>query len=141
SAGFRSHRLVIDKYFCVARAGHPLGGNQISLQDFLAARHVSSGSGNADRLLDTALARRRWRRNVVLRTGHYSVTAAVIAASDLLAVMPQNAIPQRADLQLLALPVKIVDAAVRMFWHRRHDFDPGHSWLREQVIGLDLSHN
>lgn len=66
-------------------------------------------------------------------TGHYSVTAAVVANSDLIAVMPERAVPPGLPLERLHLPIGIADALVRQFWHRRHDVDPGHRWLRETI--------
>jgi DNA-binding transcriptional LysR family regulator len=58
------------------------------------------------------------------------------AESDLLVVVPEKmcAAPiQTLGLTTAALPLATPALAVVAAWHGRHDSDPAHTWLRQQV--------
>jgi DNA-binding transcriptional LysR family regulator len=40
------------------------------------------------------------------------------------------------DFQVLMPPVPIPSHAMAMMWHERSHHDPGHRWLREQIVGV-----
>jgi DNA-binding transcriptional LysR family regulator len=37
------------------------------------------------------------------------------------------------NLALYSAPIEIPEPDIFLFWHRRHDHDPAHKWLREQI--------
>jgi len=89
-----------------------------------------------------ARSMKRWtglglQRRVVLAVNQYFTAGRVVARTDLLTVMPRAflAVTGAADdLVCRPLPVKLPPLQLQMVWHRRHDIDPAHRWLHEQVI-------
>jgi DNA-binding transcriptional LysR family regulator len=42
----------------------------------------------------------------------------------------------RGDVHAKPLPYEVANASLRAIWHRRHEHDPAHVWLREQLAEL-----
>lgn len=137
-AGFHQGDLFTDPYCCIARRGHIASRRRLTLAQFLAAKHVSIATGNADELVDAALRRTRSRRTIKLRVTHYHVAIDIVAKTDLLAVVPQNTVRDVDTVSRLALPFEVIPAKVRQFWHRTAHSDPGNRWLRSVLASLDL---
>jgi DNA-binding transcriptional LysR family regulator len=60
----------------------------------------------------------------------------VVAQSDLLTVLPERFLVATGNADGLVtrdLPMPVGTVQVEMVWHLRHDTDPAHRWLREQV--------
>ncbi len=135
-SGFYQQRLFGDPYCCLVRKRHPSIGRDFSLRQFLEAQHVSVATGNADDLVERALAKMRAKRKVILRVTHYHVAADVVERSNLIATVPRNAARNARGVQILPVPLKIPAAVVRQFWHRRAHKDPASQWLRGTLAGL-----
>jgi len=121
----------------VMRRGHPLARGELTLDAFCAARHVmASLSGRAHGHVDEALANLHRRRDIVLTVNQYYTAARVVAASDLLAVLPAGfvALTGAADrLVTRFLPLAPGRVFVDALWHRRHDASAPHRWLLERM--------
>lgn len=137
-AGFYQQRLFGDPYCCIARKRHPSIKSDLSLPQFLQAQHVSIATGNADELVEQALARRRTRRTVFLRVTHYHVAVDIVRGTNLIATVPRNAAHSAPGIQVLAVPFKMPVADVRQFWHRRAHQDPANQWLRGLLSTLEF---
>lgn len=134
--GFYQQLLFEDRYLCIARKGHPNVAGELTLDDYLAEDHVVSLAGSTDNLVEDALACMRRRRNIKLKVTHYYGASAIVAESDLIATVPENAVSGMHTLQKLSLPFAIPGARVRQFWHRRAHKDPANQWLRTLIAGL-----
>jgi DNA-binding transcriptional LysR family regulator len=78
-------------------------------------------------LMDFGLSRR-----ISLLVATYLAVPAALAASDLVATVPQRVAKQiaaTADMAIMPLPVDFA-ATVSMAWHRRTASDPAQSWFR-----------
>src|SRR5690606_23618014 len=128
-----------DRYFCVMRKDHPQAKTGITLDAYLAARHIATTAGNADVLVDATLSRQHMRRRIALTVTHYHVAATVATLTDLMVALPEHAIPIGSTLQVVPLPFNVPAAIVRQFWHRRFHDDPANRWLRGQIAALALS--
>jgi DNA-binding transcriptional LysR family regulator len=138
-SGFYQQHLFDDHYLCIARKNHPTIQGSITLKRYLAQQHVISTAGNTDNLVDDALAERQQRRQVKLTVTHYHGSATIVARSDLIATVPENAVAGMTDLQKLALPFQIPAARIRQFWHRCGHRDPANKWLRTLIAELPLT--
>lgn len=137
--GFYQQHLFDDRYFCIARNGHPDLGGKLTLGRYLAQGHVVSTAGSTDALVEEALAARRQRRDVKLTVTHYHRCAAIVMQSDLIATVPGNAVMGMDGLQTYALPFRMPQARVRQFWHRRAHTDAAHKWLRQLIAQVILA--
>jgi len=133
----RHARLYDTRYVCAMRQGHPLAGQALSLDTFCDAHHLLvSFSGKPHGFTDEALAALGRQRRIVLTVNQFFTAARVVARSDLLTVLPDG-FAEAAGFgdQLLTceLPLALAPVHVEMVWHLRHDADPAHRWLREQM--------
>jgi DNA-binding transcriptional LysR family regulator len=133
----RHARLYDTRYVCVMRRGHPLAALPLTLDTFCAAHHLLvSFSGRAQGLVDQTLINLGRRRRIVLTVNQFFTAGRVVARSDLLTVLPESFLDATGYLDELAireLPLALPAVHVEMMWHLRHDDDPAHQWLREQV--------
>jgi len=138
---FFRQRLFRQPYVLAMRRDHPLARKRkISTADFSAADHVvvlASGTGHGE--VDRVLERKRVARRVRLTVPHFVGVGHILEASDLVATLPER-MAQRITgpfgLHYLPHPVKLPEASIDLFWHARMQRDPGHQWLRRQIVEL-----
>ena len=133
----RHARLYDTRYVCVMRRGHPLAERELTLDDYAAAHHVLADfSGRAQGYVDQALAALGRQRRIVLTVNEFATAGRVVAQSNLLTVLPESFLAASGhghELTATELPMAMRPVHVEMIWHLRHDADPAHRWLREQV--------
>lgn len=131
-------RFLFSRHFRLAmRKDHPLAGKPISLEDFVSARHVVvSRTGNTEGHVDRALQGVGLKRHIALTVNHFSVLPKLLAHSDLIAVVPENAAEDpryTSDLWTTEVPIALEPVPISLFWHARLDQDPACIWLRDLV--------
>lgn len=134
--GIRTELLWEENNVCIARPDHPEIHGSMTIDKFAAARHVSvfyksQGTG----LIDTILEQQGLERKQTILVPHFASVPFLVAASDLIAVVPQG-LPNCFDhlrLQVLPVPIEIAPFRLTMAWHERYDNDPAHAWLRERI--------
>ena len=135
---FAHQRIYDGEYVCVMRKGHPLAGSALTLDAFCAARHMLvSFSGRAYGFMDEALASLGRRRQVVLTVNQFFTAGRVVAASNLLTVLPRHFVSVTGIAEQLALqklPFDIAPVHVDAVWHRRAQLRASHQWLRQALM-------
>ncbi len=126
------------EYVCVMRRQHPLAARTaLTLDDYVLADHARvSFAGRAHGFVDEALTRLGRTRRVVLVVNQFATAVEVLRHADLLAVFPRSylaASGAQADLVVRPMPFDMLRIEIGMLWHRRHEHDPAHTWLRETV--------
>ena len=141
-ANLPRQRLFRHSYIALAARGHLSLRGAMNLDQFQSADHVivepASGIGAH---IEAELARHGVQRRVALAVSHYLALPALIARSELVAVVPHAAgvgLAAMAELQLLALPMRLRTGEVHQFWHARTGTDAGVKWLRGVVASLFL---
>jgi DNA-binding transcriptional LysR family regulator len=133
----RIQKLFDDRFACVVRRGHPKVKGRLSLETFLALRHVViAPRGRPGSVVDEALADRGLARRAV-RFVPYSLAALEFASeSDCVATVSgrfARKLADRFDLQVLEPPLELPPCHGSQVWHSRLDADPAHAWLRRLV--------
>ncbi|MDX3366273.1 LysR family transcriptional regulator [Streptomyces violaceoruber] len=132
------HRLVgRDRLVLAVRAGHPLTEQPLTTERYAAAPHLTvSRRGRLSDRVDDALAElghERERR--VIASAPTTATALQLARdTDLVVTLPDavtRSIRHQLGLITLPLPVELPEVPLYLLWHRRHDDDPAHTWLRD----------
>lgn len=133
----RHERLYAGEYVCVMRKDHPLADKELTLDLYCDANHLLvSFSGRARGLVDDALVTLNRERRILLTVNQFFTAGKVVAASDLVMVIPRHLIDATGmSNQLIQkeLPFKLPDVHIDMLWHERDARSPGHRWLREQL--------
>ena len=140
-AGFFQQALFRQPYVCLMRQGHPLAGRaRLSLKALAAAEHVHvQAAGTGHGRVDAALAAQGLQRRFRLTVPHYVALGDVLSHSDLIATVPERfaqRVAQPFGLTLSPLPLSVEGSVIHQFWHGRLHRDPGHQWLRAQVVRL-----
>jgi DNA-binding transcriptional LysR family regulator len=141
--GVSSTLLFVSTFVIVAARGHPkladvAPGEPIPLDLFCTIpQALRSITGDMSGVIDEALAKLDARRDVVLAVPHFLGVALAVAQSDLIAALPAkfaNAVADDLGLALHQTPMPSPASEIRMFWHRRHDENPAHQWMRGELL-------
>lgn len=131
----RHERMYRGEYVCVMRKDHPLANKELTLDAYCQANHLLvSFSGRARGLVDDALLSVNRERRILLTVNQFFTAGKVVAASDLLMVLPRHLIEATGMTEALIakdLPFSMPDVHIDMLWHERDARSPGHRWLRE----------
>ncbi len=132
----RHERLYAGEYVCVMRKDHPLANEELTIDCYCAANHLLvSFSGRARGLVDDALLALGRERRILLTVNQFFTAGKVVAASNLLMVLPRHLIEATGMTNHLiskALPFVLPEVHIDMLWHERDARSPGHRWLRER---------
>lgn len=135
--GLHSRRLFRESYIGVVRRNHPLTRSTIDLDRFCAFPHllVSPDKGDFNGPADAALAKVGRRRNIALVVPSFSVVAAIIDTTDLVAVLPFRLLGQtRRKLYTFKPPVAVEGFDLHAYWPERLNCDAMHKWFRKISI-------
>jgi DNA-binding transcriptional LysR family regulator len=126
--------LMSERYVCMLRRGHPLAGQPLTLDNYLALGHVHmssrrEGQGHVDAALN-ALGR---QRNIRMRVQHYMVAPLIALRTDLALTAPLGLV-QGTDALLLELPFALPALQWHLYWHRSADRDQANTWLRDKLL-------
>jgi DNA-binding transcriptional LysR family regulator len=138
----RHERLYSGHYVCVMRKDHPLADQDLTVDRYCASNHLLvSFSGRPRGLVDEALANLGRERRILLTVNQFFTAGRVVAASDLLMVLPRHLIEATGMTQHLIakdLPFSLPEVHIDMLWHERDARSPSHRWLCEQFRGSNV---
>jgi DNA-binding transcriptional LysR family regulator len=136
----RSTPLRPVNWVCVVSQDNPVVGESLTLDRYIALQHLfgrpGGYTGSADQLVRNLL-------NIDLKV-HMTLPSLLqlplaLVGSTLAATMPErvarlyaNALP----IRILPLPFDVPRTQEVLLWHKRHETDPAHAWLRELITRL-----
>jgi DNA-binding transcriptional LysR family regulator len=129
--------LLRDPFVVIARRGHPIAGQNLSIEGYAALNHILvSPRGDTSGALDRILVDFGLRRRIALLVATYLAVPVALAASDLVATVPSRTARQiaaTAEIEIMPLPIDF-STTVSMAWHRRAASEPAQAWFRSQLI-------
>jgi DNA-binding transcriptional LysR family regulator len=113
-------------------------GSTISVEQYLSLGHVivhvgEIGSANYD---ERALRAKNYRRNIEVITPSFDLAPQLVIGTDRITTVTTKLACKYARLlpiKLLPVPIEIPPMVEVMQWHRAHDQDPAHLWMRLQL--------
>ncbi|WP_285405064.1 LysR family transcriptional regulator [Luteibacter sp. ME-Dv--P-043b] len=137
SPDLRCRPLFTERYVLAGRADHPQLKRRPTLAQFCKLDQVivSPDGGGFQGATDAVLAERGMHRRVVLSVPHFLFMSAVLASTDLVAMVPSRLVRGNAMLRVVEPPVDVPGFDMLMLWPERVHRDPGHQWLRERIAG------
>lgn len=139
-AGFYQQTLFRQDFVCLAARNHPRISARPSRQAFLAEGHIvvtTSGTGHA--IVDKVLQSKRCERRIVLKVSSFLGVARLVAATELLVIVPRRlgeALAHQERVAVLPPPVALPPFDVKQHWHERFHLDAGNVWLRATLASL-----
>ncbi|MDJ0653540.1 MAG: LysR family transcriptional regulator [Xanthomonadales bacterium] len=134
-----ARHLIDEDFVMVQRRGHPRGLRPPDVDEFCSLDHVlvSPEGGGFVGAVDRELGQMGFQRNVAVSLPHFLLVAALIAGTDMVAVVPRRLAEMHGrELDVLPLPIPVPGFGLQLVWHPRRRSDPAHVWLRGQVVSL-----
>lgn len=133
--GIRALRLKSDRMVCLARKGHSGIEQTLTLENYLAARHVQVVLGRREYFaVDRELDKMGHKRRVSVHLPNFVPAARVVMESDLLLTVPRLFAEDMAgtapEIVLHELPFVTREFDYSMIWHERFQHDAAHLWFR-----------
>ena len=134
---FRTQSLFQERFACVVRKGHPAVKGKLSLQSYLALKHVLvAPRGRTGSPVDEALAERGLSRSVTRFVPYFIAALDIVSRTDCVVTISERlaeAYAGRFGLQVLKPPIALPPYTIQQVWHPRVDADPSHRWFRKLV--------
>jgi DNA-binding transcriptional LysR family regulator len=87
--------------------------------------------------VDAVLEALGLRRRVAAAVASFAAALAVVEGSDVVCVLPRRlGVPDGRAPAALPLPFPLRGVPAVVSWHRRHDTDPAHRWLRGVIAEI-----
>lgn len=133
-------KLLDEGFAFVVRKDHPAARRPLTLERYLDIAQIAlSPEGKPGNRLDEALERLGRHRKLVAHVPSFSLVPALVAQSDLGAVLPRRLIALAArawGLVARPLPFPVPGFSLHQAWHERHRHDAGHAWFRKLVADV-----
>jgi len=135
-----------DKPVCLTRRGTATERARLDASGFAALGHIrimTSRPSYFDGLLEKEFSGLGLRRRVVLSERSFLMLPSLIAATDLVAVVPKRFAVyacQHGELEMLEPPIQMEEISVGLYWHERTHREPLFRWLRSRIADLMDSH-
>ena len=138
--GFRSEAVLTETLLTLARPDHAGIGERLTLEAYLAQRHVVLAAREGSRpMIDLALAKRGLSRRIAVTVPHFQSMPVLVRGSDLLATLPRRMAQLYArhfGLHTYPVPLRVPQFPVYLIWHEGCDADSGHAWFRRELATL-----
>lgn len=141
SETFRSEFLLKSTYVAVLRPDHPALTRKrgvrpfLTLDSYMAADQVAvSPRGATSNPVERAILKMHLNCRIMLNVPHATSLYNIIPGTDLIATVPDRCVEflcRDKRLTWAELPIRIEPNMVYQWWHKRHDHDAGHRWLRD----------
>ena len=137
----RQKKLFRERFVYMLRSQHPALQAPITREVLRALQHVVGGPEVMQYLaaVEKVLHGPQVKARVALRVHSQLCIGPIVAASDLVGLVPSNLAALVADhmpLQLVEPPVRFPSFDVTMNWHDRFHKDPANEWLRAVFVQL-----
>ncbi|MEH6448152.1 MAG: LysR family transcriptional regulator [Oleispira sp.] len=133
-----------DQSVVIFSTTHPLADKELTLDDYLAARHVLiSGGGDKDSLIDQSLKTKGQARKIIATVPFFQSAIELLLTTDSLLTIPLHIAAEfskRFALQVKPLPMLVKPHNYYVLWHAKYQQDPEHHWFRELCIPALKNH-
>jgi LysR family transcriptional regulator, nod-box dependent transcriptional activator len=129
--------LFEDTHTCIVCAANQHVGSVMSMEHYLSSGHVAvrvteEGANYDERMLQ----RMNHHRRIEVITPSFELAPQLVVGTDRIATVATRLAVKFAGLlpiRLVPLPIAIPPMVEMLQWHRVHDRDPAHVWLRAQL--------
>jgi DNA-binding transcriptional LysR family regulator len=132
--------VFTDTMCCIARRGHPVLKDSVSLEDYVRQPQILMVGGahaaTFEAVTDQTLQACGVTRNIVMWVPNLLTVPTLVASSDLIATIPcelARRSQQHMELQVLETPFQVPTYRLSMVWHELTQHDAAHRWLRQKL--------
>lgn len=130
--------LFTDRFVLVASADNHAVNREMTIEDMVKAPMVVAYNTRTGR--NTAVHQMQLaglEPTVDTVTESFLIMPFLIAGTDRIGLVPAmiaRRMPAFADVQTVPCPFPVNDLVESLWWHERHDQDPGHRWFRSMLV-------
>lgn len=135
----KRRRLYTDSFLCLFSPEQLQLTPPISLEDYLHWPHVLTTLGDMRGAVDDVLARHKLRRSIFVTTQGFMAVPFIVRRAKVITTMPSRLaryFSEAFGLVTSPVPIDLPSFTISLLWHASFDHDPGHSWLRQTVVGV-----
>jgi DNA-binding transcriptional LysR family regulator len=141
NASIESCKLLTEELVVICSASHPRLADSLSVEQFLAERHVVLAIGDGSHTLLERIPGMQFTENrrIAARVNQYVAIPRLVEATDAIATLPKRMADyfrEREAIRTLPFPFPGAIFDVFMAWHRSFNDDAAHTWLRDSVGDL-----
>lgn len=132
---FSSQVLFYDKWVCAVWSGLPDVGDELTMDKYLSLPQLSHAASTGERVFNKMEVERR----VELTMQSFFLLPFMLQGTHLVTLMHERLgkkMAEVADIRLLEPPFQTPVISESMLWHPSRTSDPGHMWLREQLMAV-----
>jgi DNA-binding transcriptional LysR family regulator len=122
------------------RRGHPLARSEITLEEFVGAKHLLiTLTGEASGFVDRLLKQRGLKRRIAMTANQFLVAPLIIQNSDMIMTLAKRTAEKYADandLHFVPVPLEPDPIELTLLWHRELSHHPAHEWIRSALVDI-----
>jgi LysR family nod box-dependent transcriptional activator len=133
-----TERLFEDTYTCVVWTGNHSVFESMSIEQFMNQGHIMVRFGEADAANydEQFLRTLKHKRRVEVTTPGFDLAPHLVVGTDRIALLTTRLAAKYAELlplRLVPFPVRIPPLVEVLQWHKAHNHNSAHIWLRTQI--------
>ncbi|WP_406691210.1 LysR family transcriptional regulator [Saccharopolyspora sp. ID03-671] len=132
--------VVRDRYVGAAWSQHPLaGGGVLPLRALEQHPYLAFAPPNGCSLMDEDIERAGVTPRPEATSVNFITMPFLMAGTDMVTIIPESLgekLAPAADIVLLEPDFELRPVRESAYWHSRRDADPGHRWLRDQLLSV-----
>lgn len=141
---FHHQQVLSTPYVTIARTGHPVLQQGMSLQRYVQCQHAAiefddNAGSDVEHHIDGALSERGLERKVAIILSSFIAAIRVVERTDLIATIPSMLVDKYvpdAQLEVYEQPIGLEPIPIYLIWHQRTHHNPAYLWLRNVVARL-----
>ncbi|SOD98025.1 LysR family transcriptional regulator [Blastococcus haudaquaticus] len=129
--------VIADRFVGVVWTGHSTAGDRLTAELLASSPYLEYVIEGRRSIVEEELDAAGCTRRVAATAGGFLPMPFMLAGTELVAVLPERLakrVAAAADIRLLEPEMDLQPLRQSAFWHARRDRDPGHVWLREQLL-------
>ena len=129
--------VITDRFVGAVWSGHPRAADRLTLELLADSPYLSYKAGDAPAIFEQDLDAAGATRRVAATANSFASMAFMLAGTELVALLPERLARRAAaaaDVRLLEPDMDLRPLTQSAYWHNRRSRDPGHVWLREQLL-------
>ena len=138
SVSLRRTKLFTDDWMCAVWRDHPTVGDSLTLEQYLALPHAIADFGmGMNSVEDMAIRRDGLKVNIPVSYGGFSALPLLLIGTSMIVTIQRRLarfLEPQLPIKLLPPPLSLAPIQESLFWHERHEFEPGHQWLRNVMM-------
>jgi DNA-binding transcriptional LysR family regulator len=131
--------VLTDRFVGAVWRGHPLAGRPLSAAGLGEHPYLALAPPDGFSLIEEDLDKAAIRRRVEATATNFVTMPFLLAGTGLVTIIPERLgrrVADAAEIVLLEPEFDMRPVRESAYWHSRRDSDPGHRWLREQLMAV-----